>query len=220
MRLALILATVVILSLTASCSSPSPDAQNYLQKNSVAADNQASSNEVVDVTAQTASALPTGMVKTAQPAAEDKLKQTVSPGNLPKCVDQFAGTKKVWEKMKDIKQHYGDSNFLLELGDRGFMNGNPLADMKAAVSPIPLFESWDTTKLTGIKNVKSFIAHGTQIRILSRHSAPEGNWYLVTTLSGGVKEVKGWVPEKLVSSTKAIPTGFGGVAYQGGACST
>ena len=218
MRLGLIFVAVVILSLVASCSSPSPDAQNYLQKNNVAVGNQ-SSNDVVDVTAQTASALPTGALKTATvPSSEEKLKQTVSPGNLPKCVDQFAGSQKVWEKMKDIKQHYGDSNFQLELGDRGYMNGNPLVDMKAAVSPIPLFETWDTTKLQGIKNVKSFIAHGTQVRILSRHSAPEGNWYLVTTLSGGVKEVKGWAPERLVSSTKAIPMGINGVAYAGGVC--
>jgi len=218
MRLSLILAAVVILSLVASCSSPSPDAQNYLQKNN-AVTNQ-SSNNVEDITAQIAAALPTGLLQSAQPAPDERLKQTVSPGNIPKCVDQFAGTKKVWEKMKDIKQHYGDSSFLFELGDRGFMNGNPLVDMKAAVSPIPLFETWDTTKLEGVKEAKSFISHGTQVRVISRHTATEGNWYLVTTISGGIKTVKGWVPEKLVSSSKALPIGFGGIAYAGGACST
>jgi len=215
----LLAALIALAALMVSCSSPAPNAENYITKKQ-APTNQTAGTEVIDVTQQGASAVPaTPTIKQAEPKPEDILKKTVSPGNLPKCVDQFAAARKVWEKMKEAQQYYGDAEYIYEMGDRGFINGNPMEQMGGKSTPVPLFETWDTTKLNDLKEVKSFISHGAIVRITSRRRTPEGNWYMVKIVNSGFENIKGWVPEKLVSKTQAIPSGSGS-GYSAGACST
>ncbi|MBU1022802.1 hypothetical protein KKB99_00855 [bacterium] len=264
MRLSVIFSALVVfaLVLATSCSAPSTDTK--YQPNGT--------DGVVDITAQQATALPTSTVKNAVPNPLDAYKTTVSPGNLPKCTTQFDAAKKVWEQMKEVNEFYGDQKYLFDLGDRAYIDGNPLADMsestraleervmkeqeliakdpelKAAsekflkslesgealdaetqklvkesgeklmeklgtsdsgvsVSPIPLLKTWDTSKIESVSDVNDWGTHGTQVRIKGRRRGPEGNWYHVKLIRGGLDEIKGWIPEKLISNTSSISNG-------------
>ncbi len=268
MRLTIILSVLVILSLgvLTSCSSPSTDTSKYFP------DEQTGSGDVVDITAQQGSAIPTSTIKKAEPNPEDVHKKAVSPGHLPKCVDQFAAAKKVWERMKEANDYYGCPRYKFDIGDRAYINGNPLtemsespraleerilkeaeliaadpklkaateefqkamesgdalspkamADMKkageklisqmsdiemtASCTPVPLLITWDTSKITGVKDVKSWGAHSTIVRIKGRRRGVEGNWYHIRLMKGGIEEMKGWVPENLISTSFDMPTG-------------
>lgn len=219
MRSTVILLTALIVStaLMISCSSPCPDATKYVVKQQTNTNKASGTNEIVDITQQTASAIPaTPTIKQAEAKPEETLKKTVAPGNLPKCVDQFAATKKVWEKMKEAKEYYGDSEYIYDLGDQGYINGNPLEQMGGKPTPVPLFQTWDTAKLDDLKDVRSFISHGAIVKIVSRRRTPEGNWYMVKIMNSGFEHIKGWVPEQLVSKTQAVTSG----GFRAGACST
>jgi hypothetical protein len=203
---------IFVVGLATSCSTPGTES------NSSALTSDA---DVVDITAQQASTLPSPI--DIKPAIDgvDQLKETVSPGNLPKCVDQFSGAKKVWEKMKEVTGYYGEQKYMFDLGDRGYINGNPMTDMGAAVTPVPLFKTWNTEEITGVQEVNDFISHGAMVRVTGRRRSAEGNWYDVKIMSGGLEEIKGWVPEKLISTGRAMPSGgWGNLSPTAAACST
>jgi hypothetical protein len=121
-----LVALVFVLGLASSCSTPGSESNSSAL---------ASDKDVVDITAQQASTLPTPVAIKPAIDSVDNLKETVSPGNLPKCVDQLSGAKKVIEKMKEVTGYYGEQKYTFDLGDRGYINGNPLTDMGAAVTP-------------------------------------------------------------------------------------
>jgi len=217
MKSVLIIPLIVLLFLAGSCSNPSPEAKKYTSEDKTAATNQTgNSNEPVDVTSQPNSALSAEAAKTEKPAPGEELKQVVSPQNFPKAIDQFAAVKKVWEKMKEMKNKGETSPFLFNINDMALINGKPLVDMKALLSPVPLFDTWNTSKIQDIEQVKTLISNGTQVRIISRHIALEGNWYLVTPIDTGIENVKGWLPEKLLADIKPIPQGELGVPSKPG----
>ncbi|MCD6218527.1 hypothetical protein J7L05_11830 [bacterium] len=261
MRLTIIFFALVILSLgvLTSCSSPSSDTSKYFP------DEKTGSGDVVDITAQQGAAIPNSTIKKAEPKPEDVHKIAVSPGHLPKCVNQFAAAKKVWERMKETNDYYGCPQFKFDIGDKAYINGNPLTEMSespsaleeriqkekeildknpelktdgdkfkkskqdgtklypketadiqksgkernskmgdpemtASCTPVPLLITWDTSKITGVEDVKSWGAHATIIRIKGRRRGIEGNWYLIRLIKGGIEEMNGWLPETLISA--------------------
>jgi hypothetical protein len=211
MRVALLVSLIVI-ALTAfiSCSKPAQTDKYLGGKTDIA------SEEPIDITALGASALPTQTAK-PQTSALDQIKKVVSPGALPKCVDQLAGAQKVWQKMKEVNDHYGTKPYSFDLGSRAYINGNPMTDMGAINSPIPLLKTWDTTKVKDVADVDSWATHGTMVRVEGIRRGPEGNWYMVECITTGLNKTRGWVPEQLVSTTRAISrTGVSGVSSLNG----
>lgn len=263
MRITVLLSILVVLSLglLASCSSPSNNTSKYFDNDKI--DN----SDVPDITAQEASALPTSTIKKAVENPMDVHKKALSPGHLPKCVDQFAAAKKVWERMKEVNDHYGCPRYKFDIGDRAYINGKPLTemsespraleermikemdliekdpklkaaaddfkksmesgeqlspkqmseiqkagkelmlklgapDMVASCTPVPLLITWDTTKIKDVSSVINWGTHSTIVRVKGRRRGPEGNWYHIRLIKGGFEEMKGWVPEDLLS-TKA-----------------
>jgi hypothetical protein len=109
--------------------------------------------------------------------------------------------------MAELKKNYGDSPFLFSIGNRVAINGTPLQEMGAKSSPVPLFETWDASKLNGIDQITSLVTNGSTVEILSKRSSNEGNWYYVKITDSGLDVIKGWVPEKLISKLQSVPSG-------------
>jgi hypothetical protein len=80
-------------------------------------------------------------------------------------------------------------------------------EMTASCTPVPLLITWDTSKINGVEDVKSWGAHSTIIRIKGRRRGTEGNWYHIRLIKGGIEEMKGWVPETLISAKFDMPLG-------------
>jgi hypothetical protein len=214
MRIYIIILAVLTAGVLSSCSSPSPEAQNYINNNQETKSAQTSSNpgEAVDVTKQAPTTAPNETEAAEKTTTGEGLKQVVSPKNFPKAIDQFAGAKKVWESIQVAQKKSGTTPFLYKIEQTAFVNGEPLVQMKAEKTPVPLFITWDTTKIQGIDQIQTLIQSGTQIQIKSRHSSPSGNWYLVTNIDTGMENVKGWIPEKLLSN---VNTGtYGGFQHK------
>ena len=269
MRLSVIFSALVVIALVfaTSCSTASTDTK-YLPNGN---------DGVLDITAQQATAFPTTL-KNAEPNPLDTYKTTVSPGNLPKCTNQFDAARKVWQQMEEVNDFYGDQKYLFDLGDRAYIDGNPMTGMSespraleergmkeqelidkdpelkavwnefmesrnsgkaptkeqtklfkecgeklmdklgisesdVSVSPVPLLKTWDTTKVESVTDVNNWGNHGTMVRVKGRRRGPEGNWYHIKLIRSGTDEIKGWVPEKLISSSSTIPgNGFRGTA--------
>jgi len=205
MRQSIILFLTAILAagLISSCSTPSPEAKSYIEKNTT---NQAAgTNEVIDVTKNGTTVVPSSESEKAEAKAENQLRKTVSPGNYPQCIEQFAAAKKIWEKMADSKKQSGETAFLFSIGDRVSVNGKPLEEMGSKPSPVPMFKTWDTSKLTGIDQIESLVTTGSTVEILSKRSSESGNWYFVTLVDSGIDTIKGWLPEKLVAKLNSVP---------------
>ncbi|MBU1023417.1 hypothetical protein KKB99_03920 [bacterium] len=192
--LTLMISTVFIIS----CSAPAPQAY------------QSETDTPVDITAQ--AALPVD--QTSEPQAEKttmKSFKTVAPEDIPKCLAQIETVKTILEKTRTEIAEFGATKYLFKENEQVFLNTKPMTDNGGLEAPIPLFTSWDNSKIEGLDQVECWVSGNSAVKIKGIRRADDGNWYNVSTGSGTLNELEGWIHEKFLASYVQLNPSFKGV---------
>jgi hypothetical protein len=186
----ILVAMLIMLISCVSCSSPSKGTDSNKAINE---------NEITDITNVNASSLPSGE---EEPKTDTAYKEEVSSENLPKIPAQFDASLKVLaEKKKMYAEAPGE--YLFDIGMQVMTNGKKLVENGAEVTPIPIFKTWDSSKILSVSDVVSWGANSTIVKIKGKRKADDGIWYQIQLDKGGFSEMDGWVPEEFLESLTA-----------------
>lgn len=208
----ILLTLVLFTTFIISCSTPAPPTK------------ETDTDIPVDITEQEASTIP----QTPAPqddAATMKSFKTVAPENIPKCLTQVETVQKILEKTAAQVAEFGTTKYLFNDKDQVFLNSKPMTDNEGLSSPIPLFTSWDSSKIENLEQVESWVSGNSVVTIKGLRRADDGNWYNVSAGSGTLYEMEGWIHEIFLSSLTQTnpsykgagpPPGEGGGGRRGG----
>jgi hypothetical protein len=187
----MLVAMIVVLIGFISCSSPSKESESV---------KPVKESEVTDITNVNAASLPSGEIK-----SDESYKKEVSSVNLAKIPAQFDASLKV---LAEKKKKFAESpeDYLFDTGMQVMTNGKKLVENGAEITPIPLYKTWESSKIRTVDDVISWGANSTIVKITGKRKADDGNWYQVKLDKGGFVEMDGWVPEEFLESLTAEGT--------------
>lgn len=198
--LTLVLFTVFIIS----CSSPAPQT------------NETDTDAPVDITSQEDSTNP----QTSAPKDDVvpmKGFKMIASENIPKCLTQLETVQKILEKTAAEVAEFGTTKYMFNDNDQVFLNTKPMTDNDGLSSPMPLLTSWDSSKIEGLEQVECWVTGNSTVRVKGIRRADDGNWYNVSTGSGTLNELEGWIHEIFLSSfSQSNPSFKGSESPMGG----